>query len=125
MELIRPLVLTWLEAGVLLHYYWRGLTLGEVADTLHRHVCEVQEARRTLVAKFAVALGYATERETGVKLERIRLPLTPEERRQEAERLRRQGWKWGRIAERLGVTKTTLWADRRQKKEECPCCSNT
>lgn len=114
MELLRPVVLTWLEAAVFLHHYCRGLDLGEVAGTVGRHVREVKQARRDLVCKVAVALGYATEEETGVHVEFTRLPLSPEERRRKADELRRKGWKWKRIAEYLGVTTATLWADRKK-----------
>lgn len=111
MRLLRPLKLTWAEAGMLLHYYWRGLTLGETADTLHLHIREVQEARRTLVTKVAVALGYITAEKVGITVEYVNLPLTPEERRQKVAELIDKGWKRKQIAESLGVSTMTIWGD--------------
>lgn len=75
MDILRPIELTWLEAVVLLHYYFRNLTLEDTATAAGRHVREVEAARRSLLAKVAAALGYATEEEAGVKVERAKMPL--------------------------------------------------
>lgn len=75
MDILRPIELTWLEAAVLLHYYFRNLTLEDTATAAGRHVREIEAARRSLLAKVAVALGYATEDEAGVKIERAKMLL--------------------------------------------------
>lgn len=104
MDLIGGLELSWLEAAVLLHHHYRDLELEYVADIVDRRVDEVAAAGESLIRKAAVALGYVTPEEAGVKV--AYLPEVNEAaiRRQMARELRSQGLSLREIARRLGVS---------------------
>jgi DNA-directed RNA polymerase specialized sigma24 family protein len=53
LDAVRDLELTWLEAGVLMHYYFRGFSLEDAADIMGCHVAEAQAAERSLIEKVA------------------------------------------------------------------------
>ena len=106
LAILRPLVLTWLEAAVLLHHYCYGWRLPDVASIVGRHYSEVRAAQDSLITKVATALGYIEG-----EVERAELPMTTEERRAKVAELRRQGLSAQAIAERLGVAETTVWHD--------------
>jgi len=108
LSLLRPLVLTWLEAAVLLHHYMHGFRLPQVAARVNRHIRDVQQARDSLIRKAAVVLGYM---EGDVEL--AVPPLVREERRREVAKLRKQGLTTVEIARRLGVHDSTVRADLR------------
>lgn len=112
LAVLRPLVLTWLEAAVLLHHYCYGWRLPDVATIVRRHRDEVFAARAALVRKAAVALGYLAG-----EVERAELPMTAEQRRAKVAELRRQGLEWEAIAERLGVSRNTVFADAKALRE--------
>lgn len=112
LAILRPLVLTWLEAAVLLHHYCYGWRLPDVAGIVGRHRSEVYAARDSLVMKAAAALGYIPG-----EVERAELPMTAEERRAKVAELRRQGLEWEEIAERLGVSSNTVFADAKALRE--------
>ena len=109
LAVLRPLVLTWLEAAVLLHHYCYGWRLPDVAAIVRRHRFEVYAARDSLVRKAAVALGYIPG-----DVERAELPVTAEERRQALVDLLRQGVPPTEIARRLGVTKEAVYYHRKK-----------
>lgn len=108
LSLLQPLVLTWLEAAVLLHHYMHGFRLSQVAARVNRHIRDVQQARDSLIRKAAVVLGYI---EGDVEL--AAPPLVREERRREVAKLRKQGLTTVEIARRLGVHASTVRADLR------------
>jgi len=108
LSLLQPLVLSWLEAAVLLHHYMHGFRLPEVAARVNRHIRDVQQARDSLIRKAAVVLGYM---EGDVEL--AVPPLVREERRREVAKLRKQGLTTVEIARRLGVHDSTVRADLR------------
>lgn len=112
LSLLQPLVLTWLEAAVLLHHYMHGFRLPEVAARVNRHIRDVQQARDSLIRKAAVVLGYI---EGDVEL--AAPPMSREDRRREVARLRKQGLTTVEIARRLGVHDRTVRADLRALKE--------
>lgn len=103
LRLLRPLVLTWLEAAVLLHHYTYGWRLPQVAEILDRPHSEVFRARDELVRKAAIALGYIPG-----EVEMGEVEMTTEERRQAVANLLRQGLKPPEIARRLGVSNQTV-----------------
>lgn len=107
LSVLRPLVLTWLEAAVLLHHYCYGWRLPDVAGIVRRHRSEVYAARDSLVTKAAVALGYIPG-----EVERAELPMTAEERRQAIVDLLRRGVPPTEIARRLGITKEAVYYHR-------------
>jgi DNA-directed RNA polymerase specialized sigma24 family protein len=53
LDAVKDLELTWLEAGVLMHYYFRGFSLEDAADIMGCHVAEAQAAERSLIEKVA------------------------------------------------------------------------
>ncbi len=53
---IKDIELTWLEAGVFLHYFSRGLDLGSTADIIGCHIYEAQAAEESLIRKVAKKL---------------------------------------------------------------------
>lgn len=108
LSLLQPLVLSWLEAAVLLHHYMHGFRLPQVAARVNRHIRDVQQARDSLIRKAAVVLGYM---EGDVEL--AVPPLVREERRREVAKLRKQGLTTVEIARRLGVHDSTVRADLR------------
>ncbi|NPV80184.1 MAG: hypothetical protein HPY52_07890 [Firmicutes bacterium] len=61
MDILRPIELTWLEAVVLLHYYFRNLTLEDTATAAGAHIFEIMKARDSLLTKVARAAGYIGE----------------------------------------------------------------
>jgi hypothetical protein len=58
LDLIGSIELTWLEAKVLFHHYYRNIDIGGAAERAGCHVTEAQAARETLVRKVAIKLGY-------------------------------------------------------------------
>lgn len=106
LDAVRPILLTWLEAAVLVHFYYRGLRLHEVARLVRESVQTVADARRSLVRKVAVALGYAPG-----EVERAGLPMAVDERRHKVAELRAQGLSWDEIGRRLGVSDHTARMD--------------
>lgn len=122
LQKLRPLVLTWLEAAVLLHHYTYGFTVAEVAEKTNKHVVEVAAAKKTLVRKCAVALGYVDGEVQYTKVEPTKLEKerAAQERRAKVADLYRQGLKTSEIAKRLNTTRKTVNRDLqtlRRKKQ--------
>lgn len=106
LQKLRPLVLTWLEGAILLHHYSYEWPLEDVAEKTNVHVGDVAKARKSLVRKVAIALGYIPG-----KVETRAVPMTRAERQREAAKrrpkvaeLHRQGLDNRQIAKKLGVS---------------------
>lgn len=105
---LRPLRLSWLEAAVFHHYYWHALDMLTVAQITERTLQDLQSARRSMVTKAAVALGYI-EAPKDIGPITVELPISLEERARRVAELRSQGLSWREIEKRLGVSYGTLW----------------
>ena len=58
LKALRPLRLDWLEALVFYQHYWAAVDLPTVSATLDIPLQELVQARRRLVTKAAMLLGY-------------------------------------------------------------------
>lgn len=58
LNLIGSIELTWLEAIILFHHYYRGVSLADAASVAGCHVRDAQSARDNLIRKVAARLGY-------------------------------------------------------------------
>lgn len=113
---LRPLRLSWLEAAVFYHYYFGGIDLQTLASLLRQPLWEVDRARRHLVKKAAVVLGYI-ELDESLGAITVDLPMTLEERTRRVNELLSQGLSWKEIGERLGADPWTLWRYHRRHVE--------
>lgn len=109
LDLIGNIELTWREAGVLLHHYYSGFTVDDVADIVGCHVTEAVAANDTLIKKVAVALGYVTAKEAGVTLTLRESPVMI--RRRQVKGLHEKGFNMTRIAQEMGISRWTVKND--------------
>ena len=108
LAILRPIILSWLESVVLLHYYWQYLSLPTVADIAGRHITEVIKARNSLLTKVAVTAGYVSADQVGIKVETA---LTKEEK---VRQLRELGLEWKDVGAQMGISaEAARWIGRK------------
>lgn len=123
LQKLRPLVLTWLEGAILLHHYSYEWPLPDVAERTNVHIKDVIKARKSLVRKAAIALGYIPG---NVETRAVRPTLAERERaaaerRKKVSDLHRQGVQTSEIAKRLskrfGVSQSAIYKDLRALRD--------
>ncbi len=101
--------LSWIEGFVLYHHFFRRLPIADVADILGKSIPEATANRDSLIRKAAVALGYVTAKEAGIKLVMIEDEIIVRQR--EVKKL----WEKGRgvmaISRALNIDKGTVGRD--------------
>lgn len=108
LKALRPLRLDWLEALVFYQHYWAAVDLPTVSATLDIPLQELVQARRRLVTKAAMLLGYIPPDDSIGPLT-MELPMSLDERTRRVSELLAQGLSWKEIGEKLGANPWTLW----------------
>lgn len=108
LKTLRPLRLDWLEALVFYQHYWAAVDLPTVAATFDIPLQELVQARRRLVTKAAMLLGYIPPDDSIGPLT-MELPMSLDERTRRVSELLAQGLSWKEIGEKLGANPWTLW----------------
>lgn len=124
LKTLRPLRLDWLEAVVFYNYYYAAIDLPTVAATFDIPLQELVQARRRLVTKAAMLLGYIPPDDSIGPLT-MELPISLEERTRRVNELLAQGLTWREIGERLGVHPETLANYHRKQRRQSRRCAMT